>query len=74
MDGVRNEIVNLGAIGTVNLGELHREIASSSKFQPDAPTIRFELSLEKLGKLSGSALPHSQAEVDAFLATQKSAA
>lgn len=72
--GVRNEIVNLGAAGTVNLGTLHRQIGSSSQFQPDAPTVRFELSLEKLGRLRGATLPRSQDEVDAFIAAQRNAA
>lgn len=66
--GVRNEIVNLGAAGTVNLGALHRQIGSSARFQPDAPTVRYELSLEKLAQLSGTALPASKNEVDAFIA------
>jgi nucleoside-diphosphate-sugar epimerase len=72
--GVRNEIINLGATGTVNLGALHRQIASSSGFQPDAPTIRFELSLEKIARLSGAALPRSLDEVTAFIAAQRSVA
>lgn len=71
--GVCNEIVNMGAQGTVNLGALHQKIGSASQFMPDAPTIRFELSLEKLARLAGQALPVSQAEVEAFLASQKSA-
>lgn len=71
--GVCNEIVNLGARGTVNLGALHQEIGSTSQFVPDAPTIRFELSLKKLTQLAGQALPSSRTEVAAFLASQKSA-
>lgn len=71
--GIRREIVNLGAQGTVNLGALHKKIRSASQFMPEAPTIRFELSLEKLARLTGAPLPSSQAEVDAFLAKQKSA-
>jgi len=71
---IRNEIVNLGAIGTVNLGALHRQIASPSSFQPDAPTVRYELSLEKLTGLSGTVLPRSQDEVDAFAAARRGAA
>lgn len=67
--GVRNEIINLGAAGTVNLGMLHRQMGSSSLFQPDAPTVRFELSLEKLGQRAGAALPRSQDEVDTFIRT-----
>jgi len=70
--GVHNEIVNLGATGTVNLGALHRRIGSTSHFLPEAPTVRFALSLEKLARLSGGALPSSQAEVEAFLASQRS--
>ena len=68
--GIRNQIVNLGATGTVNLGALHRRIGSASEFRGDAPTIRFELSLEKLAALSGAPLPRSQDEVDAFIAAQ----
>jgi nucleoside-diphosphate-sugar epimerase len=66
--GVRNEVVNLGAKGTVNLGALHRQMASSSPFMAEAPTVRFELSLDKLAGLTGAALPRSQDEVDAFVA------
>ena len=69
--GVKNEIVNLGAQGTVNLGRLHKQMRSASQFMADAPTIRFELSLDKLARLTDGALPSSQAEVGAFLASQK---
>ena len=72
--GVRNQVINLGATGTVNLGALHRRIASPSEFLPEAPTIRFELSLEKIARLSGAPLPGSQDEVDAFIAGQRGAA
>jgi nucleoside-diphosphate-sugar epimerase len=68
--GIRNQIVNLGAVGTVNLGALHRRIGSASEFRNDAPAIRFELSLEKLAALSSAPLPRSQDEVDAFIAAQ----
>ena len=66
--GIRREVVNLGAYGTINLGAIHDQIKSASQFMPDAPTIRFELSLDKLARLSRATLPSSQAEVDAFLA------
>lgn len=72
--GVRNEVVNLGAAGTVNLGALHGQLASRSAFLPEAPTVRYEVSLEKLAKLSGANLPRSGDEVDAFIAAQRSAA
>jgi nucleoside-diphosphate-sugar epimerase len=71
--GIRNEIINLGATGTVNLGALHRRIASPSDFLPEAPTVRFELSLEKITELSGAILPSSQDEVDTFVAAQRGA-
>jgi nucleoside-diphosphate-sugar epimerase len=73
-NGVRNEIVNLGATGTVNLGALHRKISSASSFMADAPAIRYEVALDKLAKLSGAALPRSQDEVNAFIAAHKGAA
>jgi nucleoside-diphosphate-sugar epimerase len=72
--GVRNEIVNLGAMGTVNLGALHRQIGSASAFRPEAPTIRYEVSLDKLARLSGKPLPRSCDEMETFIAAQKGAA
>jgi nucleoside-diphosphate-sugar epimerase len=69
--GVRQEIINLGAQGTVNLGTLHSRIGSSSAFMPNSPRIRFELSLEKLARLSTSVLPSSEEEVASFLGSQK---
>lgn len=68
--GVANEIVNLGSTGLVNLGALHARLGSSSQFKPDAPTVRYELSLAKLAALTGETLPASAAEVDAFVATE----
>ncbi|MGI8526697.1 MAG: NAD-dependent epimerase/dehydratase family protein [Pseudolabrys sp.] len=65
--GVTGEIVNLGARGVVNLGALHRRIGSKSRFVAEAPTVRYELSLEKLGSISPKPLPEANAEVDAFL-------
>jgi nucleoside-diphosphate-sugar epimerase len=70
---VRNEIVNLGARGAVNLGALHRQIGSVSPFMSEAPAIRYEVSLDKLAKLSGAPIPRSQDEVNEFLATHKGA-
>jgi len=72
--GIRNEIINLGAAGTVNLGALHRRVGSAAIFQPDAPTVRYELSLKKLSALSGATLPRSEDEVEAFIAAQMSTA
>jgi nucleoside-diphosphate-sugar epimerase len=65
--GVRNEIVNLGARGVVGLAAVHKALASQSRFQPDAPTVRYELNLEKLTRHAGEAPPLSADEVSAFL-------
>jgi len=72
--GIRNEIINLGAAGTVNLGALYHRVGSAAIFQPDAPTVRYELSLKKLSALSGATLPRSEDEVEAFIAAQMSTA
>lgn len=69
--GVSGEIVNLGAKGLVNLGDLHKSLGSASVFQTNAPTVRYELSLEKLERLTGEPLPDARAEVDAFLKSAK---
>lgn len=66
---ITREIVNLGSTGLVNLGQLHRRLRSSSEFRPDAPTIRYELSVAKLASLTGEPLPDSITEVEAFIAT-----
>jgi nucleoside-diphosphate-sugar epimerase len=65
--GTTNEIINLGAEGTVNLGELHRTIGSRSQFRADAKSIRYELSLKKLRALVRDSLPRSINEVHAFV-------
>lgn len=67
---VAGEIVNLGATGLVNLGALHARLGSSSEFKADAPTVRYELSLDKLAALTGETLPQSVAEVEAFCARE----
>ena len=64
--GVRREVVNLGAEGLVNLGAFHRAIGSASVFKPDAPAVRYELSLERLRVLSGAPLPRSEVCVREF--------
>jgi nucleoside-diphosphate-sugar epimerase len=70
--GVRREIVNLGATGLVNIGALHRRIGSKSVFQPSAPIVRFELSLDKLAALTGETLPNAATEVETFVAGELS--
>jgi nucleoside-diphosphate-sugar epimerase len=65
--GVAGEIVNLGAMGLVRLADLHRRIGSTSPFRCGAPTVRYELSLEKLAMLAGEPLPESRLQVESFL-------
>ena len=57
--GLQREVVNLGAEGVLQLGEFHRAIGSASVFKPGAPTVRYELSLERLRRLSGKPLPRT---------------
>lgn len=58
--GREREVVNLGAEGLLNLGAFHRAIGSSSAFKADAPTVRYELSLDRLRTLrAGAALPRT---------------
>lgn len=65
--GVTNEIVNLGATGTVRIGDLFKRIGSRSEFAPEARLVRFELAIDKLRALSNGEVPSSQDEVEAFL-------
>jgi hypothetical protein len=65
--GVRREVVNIGATGLVQLGTLHREIGSRSPFRPQAPVIRYELDLAKLKRLHRGTLPHTAEEVRRFV-------
>lgn len=65
--GVALEVVNLGAGGVVRLADVHAHLGSASPFKPEAPTIRYELSLDKLARLHGQALPGSRDEVFQFL-------
>ena len=72
--GTGRQIVNLGGRGTLRLGELHAAIGSTGQFDPGAPTVRFELSLAKLERLSPNAIPDSRDEVNRFAAGWPAAA
>lgn len=72
--GVRRQIVNLGGSGTVRLGDLHVRVSSDAVFAPEAPTVHYELSLEKLQALSPAAIPRSTDEVARFAAAWPAAA
>lgn len=65
--GVANEVVNLGAEGVVQLGWLHAQMRSRSSFKSDAKIIRFELSTEKLRRLSTAPLPRAADDVLSFV-------
>jgi nucleoside-diphosphate-sugar epimerase len=64
--GVQREVVNLGAEGLLHLGAFHRTIGSASSFKAGAPTVRYELSLERLRRLSGTPLPRTEDCVSEF--------
>jgi nucleoside-diphosphate-sugar epimerase len=72
--GAGRQVVNLGAQGTVRLGELHAAIGSTGQFDPGAPTVRFELSLARLAALSPAAIPETRDEVNRFAAGWPAAA
>lgn len=59
------EVVNLGATGLVRIGDLHKRLNSGSAFSDTARDVRFELSMEKLGRLAGP-LPTTAQEVETF--------
>ena len=61
------EIINIGALETIKLIDLHKKINSESVFQENAPLVRYELCLEKLQSLAKSPLPTSDDEVNTFL-------
>ena len=68
--GISGETVNLGARGTVRIGDLYDRIAPNSTFSAEARHVTFEISTDKLARLSDLTLPDSAAEVDAFLTAQ----
>lgn len=65
--GVKREIVNLGAKGVVRIGDFHGIIGSKSVFEANAPMLRYELSLDKLSRLTETSLPDSESEVLSYL-------
>jgi nucleoside-diphosphate-sugar epimerase len=66
--GVEGEVVNLGAEGVLELGAFHRAVGSASAFRPGAPTLRHELSLDRLRALAGAPLPRTEDCVMRFAA------
>lgn len=65
--GHYGETVNLGATGVVKISDLHSRINSKSVFQPNAQTVRFEISTEKLSRLCQRSLPTTAQEVESYL-------
>lgn len=64
--GVERQVVNLGAEGLLQLGDFHRRVGSAAAFRPDAPAVRYELSLERLRGLVPGPLPGTEDCVHAF--------
>ncbi|CAN7312976.1 NAD-dependent epimerase/dehydratase family protein [Caulobacter sp. LjRoot300] len=69
-NGVGQETVNLGARGVVRIGDLHARLQTGSPFADQARRIRFEISTDKLARLTGVSLPSSADEVEAFFLTE----
>jgi nucleoside-diphosphate-sugar epimerase len=69
--GIRRQVINLGATGLVHLGTLHRELGSRSPFQPQAPVVRYDLDLDKLKRFYRGTLPDSGEEVYRFVSAWK---
>lgn len=65
--GLTNQVINLSGAGVVGLGDLARRLGSPSQVQPDARSVRYELSLDRLSAVSPIPVPASQAEVERFL-------
>ncbi len=65
-NGVGQETVNLGARGVVRIGDLHDRLKTASPFAEQARQVRFEISTDKLARLTGEDLPSSADEVEAF--------
>jgi hypothetical protein len=72
--GASRQIINLGGRGMLRLGDLHAAIGSSAVFDPQAPTVKYELSLAKLAALSPIEVPESRGEVSRFAAAWPAAA
>ncbi len=64
--GVAGQVVNLGARGVARIGDLHARLGSRSPFMADARTVRFEISTEKLERLSALPVPDTAAEIETF--------
>lgn len=63
------EVVNLGARGVVRIGDIHERLGSQSAFSLEARSVRFELSIDKLARLTGGPLPDAKGEVGDFLSS-----
>lgn len=67
--GTSRQIVNLGGRGTLRLGDFCAAIGSRAMFDPQAPTVKYELSLARLTALSPIEVPESRDEVSRFAAS-----
>lgn len=69
--GAANETLNLGARGLVRIGDLHGKIGSKSQYKPEARSVRFELSLDRLAATYGGELPDTEREVLHYLGQER---
>ncbi len=68
---VSKEVINLGALGVVRIGDVYARAGSKVPYGADAQRVRFELDLTKLASLAKTELPRTQAEVFSFVDGQR---
>lgn len=66
-NNIFNQVVNIGGVGLIKLGDFHKKIGSKSIFNPGSPKIRYDLKIEKIKSLLGMNLPKSEDEVYNFV-------
>lgn len=67
---IQGEIFNLGARGTVRIGDVYQQIGSKSEFKDEAKRVQFEINVEKLAGALDGPLPSTQDEITAFIDVQ----
>lgn len=66
-NGYSKEVINLGALGVVRVGDIRDQTDVNVPFIEGAPRVRFELSLAKLQSIVKYPLPTSEEEILNFL-------
>jgi hypothetical protein len=70
-DGVANDTFNVCGRGTIHLAEVVRMVGREVLTKPDAPTVRYEIGLDKISR--HVTLPDTRASVAAFVEDQLAA-